>query len=34
VIDARLFSYRAAQVTNQRPIDDELFSWFAIELRG
>jgi len=34
VIDARLFSHQAAQVTNQRLIDDELLSWFEIELRG
>jgi hypothetical protein len=34
VIDARLFSHQAAQVTNQRLIDGELLSWFEIESRG
>jgi hypothetical protein len=34
VIDARLFSHQAAQVTNRRLIDDELLSRFEIELRG
>jgi len=34
VIDARLFSHQAAQVKNQRLIDDEFHSRFEIELRG